>query len=168
MNLFQGSDNNDLNKNTAFSIVELLVVVAMIGIITSIAIPQLGGVLPNSKDILAAEFVEKINRSLKKHNQSNYKIRYPQDDSIAGDEMLIVRTLQWRNHKSPTPGSPYLRQDWHPVVSSDESDYRLKWNGSEFVLISPSLKGIGIRLSFDGSDYGKNYQFDEVYEPIGK
>ena len=108
MNLFQGSDNNDLNKNTAFSIVELLVVVAMICIITSIAIPQLGGVLPNSKDILAAEFVEKINRSLKKHNQSNYKIRYPQDDLIAGDEMLIVRTLQWRNHKSPTPGSPYL------------------------------------------------------------
>ena len=101
MNLFQDSDNNDFNKNTAFSIVELLVVVAMIGIITSIAIPQLGGVLPNSKDILAAEFVEKINRSLKKHNQSNYKIRYPQDDSIAGDEMLIVRTLQWRNHKSP-------------------------------------------------------------------
>ena len=67
MNLFQGSDNNDLNKNTAFSIVELLVVVAMIGIITSIAIPQLGGVLPNSKDILAAD-------------------RFGQDDRFAADK----------------------------------------------------------------------------------
>ena len=53
------------------------------------------------------------------------------------------------------------------MVSSDESDYRLKWNGSEFVLISPSLRN-RIRLSFDGSDYGRNYQFDEGYEPIGK
>ena len=168
MNLFQDSDNDDFNNNTAFSIVELLVVLAMIGIITSIAIPQLGGVLPNSKDILASEFVENINRSLKKHNQSNYKIRYPKDDFIAVDEILIVRTLQWRNQNSPAPGSPYLRQDWHPVVSSNDSDYRLKWNGSEFVLISPPLKGIGIRLSFDGSDYGRNYQFHEGYEPIGK
>ena len=168
MNLFQDSDNDDFNNNTAFSIVELLVVLAMIGIITSIAIPQLGGVLPNSKDILASEFVENINRSLKKHNQSNYKIRYPKDDFIAGDEILIVRTLQWRNQKSPAPGSPYLRQDWHPVVSSNDSDYRLKWNGSEFVLISPPLKRIGIRLSFDGSEYGRNYQFHEGYEPIGK
>jgi len=168
MNLFQDSDNDAFNKNTAFSIVELLVVLAMIGIITSIAIPQLGGILPNSKDILASEFVENINRSLKKHNQSNYKIRYPKDDFIAGDEILIVRTLQWRNQNSPAPGSPYLRQDWHPVVSSNDSDYRLKWNGSEFVLISPPLKGIGIRLSFDGSDYGRNYQFHEGYEPIGK
>lgn len=168
MNLFQDSDNDAFNKNTAFSIVELLVVLAMIGIITSIAIPQLGGILPNSKDILASEFVENINRSLKKHNQSNYKIRYPKDDFIAGDEILIVRTLQWRNQNSPAPGSPYLRQDWHPVVSYNESDYRLKWNGSEFVLISPPLKGIGIRLSFDGSDYGRNYQFHEGYEPIGK
>ena len=168
MNLFQDSDNNAFNKNAAFSIVELLVVLAMIGIITSIAIPQLGGILPNSKDILASEFVENINRSLKKHNQSNYKIRYPKDDFIAGDEILIVRTLQWRNQNSPAPGSPYLRQDWHPVVSYNESDYRLKWNGSEFVLISPPLKGIGIRLSFDGSDYGRNYQFHEGYEPIGK
>ena len=39
MNLFQGSDNNELNKNTAFSIVELLVVVAMVAFHSNMGMP---------------------------------------------------------------------------------------------------------------------------------
>jgi prepilin-type N-terminal cleavage/methylation domain-containing protein len=151
-----------------FSILELLIVISMIGIITSIAIPQLGVLLPSSKDVLARDFVENLNGSLMKHNQSNYRIKYPKNDSFAGDEIQIVRTLQWRDDEDPASGSPYMRQDWHPVVSSDVSEYRIKWNGYSFELIYPSSRGIGIRLSLDGSDYGLNYQFEKGYKPIGK
>ena len=61
-----------------------------------------------------------------------------------------------------------MRQDWHPVVSSDVSEYRIKWNGYSFELIYPSSQGIGIRLSLDGSDYGLNYEFKKGYKPVGK
>ena len=151
-----------------FSILELLIVISMIGIITSIAIPQLGGLLPSSKDVLARDFVENLNGSLKKHNQSNYRIKYQKNDFFAGDEIQIVRTLQWRDDEDPSPGSPYMRQDWHPVVSSDVSEYRIKWNGYSFELIYPSSRGIGIHLSLDGSDYGLDYQFEKGYKPVGR
>ena len=51
-NMLNGKCFSDDNKISAFSVVELMIVVAMLGIITSIAVPHLGGVLSNSKEVL--------------------------------------------------------------------------------------------------------------------
>ena len=53
-------------------------------------------------------------------------------------------------------------------MSSDVSEYRIKWNGYYFELIYPSSRGIGIHLSLDGSDYGLDYQFEKGYKPVGR
>ena len=63
--MYNQSEKGGSKKWQGFSIVELLIVLAIIGIISSIIIPQVGGVLPNSKEVLAREFVEKLNRALK-------------------------------------------------------------------------------------------------------
>lgn len=154
-------------KNRGFSIVELMIVVAMLGIITSIAVPQLGGVLSNSKEVLVKDFVESLNKAVKKHSQLNYDIKISRDDSLAGEEISIIRTLQWRDATALAPGAPFLRQDWHPIVSSSVSDFRLQWNGNDFVVIWPGEVGVGVWVKFDGSDYGINYEFPKNYVPIG-
>ena len=64
--------------------------------------------------------------------------------------MSIVRTLQWRNADDPSPGAPFLRPDWHPVVSSALSDFRLQWNGNQFVVTWPGEVGVGLCVKFDG------------------
>ncbi|MEE2809018.1 MAG: type II secretion system protein [Verrucomicrobiota bacterium] len=158
-------DGNDFR---AFSIVELMIVVTMLGIITSIAIPQLGGVLSNSKEVLVKDFAETLNKAVKKHSQLNYDIKIGSDDSLAAEEISIIRTLQWRGHVDPAPGSPFLRQDWHPVVSSSVSDFRLQWSGTEFDVIWPGKAGVGVWVKFDGSDYGLNYEFPKNYVPVGR
>ncbi len=153
--------------NRGFSIVELMIVVAMLGVITSIAVPQLGGVLSNSKEVLVKDFVESLNKAVKKHSQLNYDIKISRDDSLAGEEISIIRTLQWRDATALAPGAPFLRQDWHPIVSSSASDFRLQWNGNDFVVIWPGEVGVGVWVKFDGSDYGINYEFPKNYVPIG-
>jgi type II secretory pathway pseudopilin PulG len=158
----------DADDVRAFSIVELMIVVTMLGIITSIAIPQLGGVLSNSKEVLVKDFAETLNKAVKKHSQLNYDIKLGSDDSLAAEEISIIRTLQWRGHADPAPGSPFLRQDWHPVVSSSVSDFRIQWNGTEFVVIWPGEDGVGLWVKFDGSDYGLNYDFPKNFVPAGR
>ena len=158
----------DVNRVRGFSIVELMIVVTMLGIITSIAIPQLSGVLSNSKEVLVKDFSETLNKAVKKHSQLNYDIKLEADDSLAAEEISIIRTLQWRGHVDPVPGSPFLRQDWHPVVSSSVSDFRLQWNGNQFVVIWPGEYGVGVWVKFDGSDYGLNYKFPEDFLPAGR
>ena len=69
--MYNQSDKGGSKKWQGFSIVELLIVLAIIGIISSIIIPQVGGVLPNSKEVLAREFVEKLNRALKNPRQNS-------------------------------------------------------------------------------------------------
>ena len=72
----------DVNRVRGFSIVELMIVVTMLGIITSIAIPQLSGVLSNSKEVLVKDFSETLNKAVKKHSQLNYDIKLEADDSL--------------------------------------------------------------------------------------
>ena len=167
-NMLNGKCFSDDNKVSAFSVVELIIVVAMLGIITSIAVPQLGGVLSNSKEVLVKDFAENLNKAVKKHSQLNYDIKISSDDSIAGEEMSIVRTLQWRNADDPSPGAPFLRPDWHPVVSSALSDFRLQWNGNQFVVTWPGEVGVGLCVKFDGSDYGLNYKFPKDFVFAGR
>ncbi len=150
-----------------FSLVELIVTVGVLGVITGIAITYYGGTFDSSKRVVAKEMAETLNLGLKKHGQINYQFNLTADDASADDETAIVRSLQYRHPTDPVPGAPFLRPNWHPVASNSAEEFRLRWNGRVFLLIEPGTAGTGLKVAFQASDYGENYDFPDDFVPVG-
>ena len=151
----------------AFSLVELVVTVGVLGVITAIAVTYYGGTFDSSKNVVAGQMAETLNLGLKKYAQVNYEFNLAADDASADDELAILRSLQYRDALDPVPGAPFVRPDWNPVGSSDAEDYRLSWNGQIFVLIEPGTAGTGLKVAFQATDYGENYNFPDDFVPVG-
>ncbi len=151
----------------AFSMMELVVVVGVLGVLSALAIPAFQGMFSDSKRIIATEVLETLNRGLKNHAQSNYEFVLAADNDSTDDEMAIVRSLQWRDPLDPATGAPYLRPNWNPSTSSSAEDFRLQWNGRTFTLIEPGTDGSGVKVNFEATDYGGNYNFPDDFVPVG-
>jgi type II secretory pathway pseudopilin PulG len=147
-----------------------MVTVAVVGILAAIAIPNLGQVLDGSRKGVATNTVETLNKATKQFNHSHWDLRTTPVPSSGGDELLLLRTLQWRD---PNPSGelnatgPFMKPDWNPVASTSDRDYRAEWTGSSWRLLVPGQAGAGIRIVFDGSDFGTPYVHPPGFEPIG-
>ncbi len=141
--------------------------VAVLVIITSIAIKYLGGTLDASRSVVAKDVMTVINNGLKKHSQVNYEFNLSADHGGTDDEIAILRSLQWRDPANPVPGAPFIPENWQPVESSDNKEYRLRWNGKMFNVLEPGISGSGIKVQFDASDYSLNYTFPDDFVPVG-
>jgi len=150
-----------------FSLVELIVTVGVLGIITGIAITYYGGTLDSSKRVVAKEMAETLNLGLKKHAQVNYAFNLAANDSSADDETAIVRSLQFHHPTDLVPGAPFVRPNWHPVASNSAEEFRLRWNGRIFLVVEPGTAGTGLKVAFQASDYGENYDFPDDFVPVG-
>src|SRR6056297_2929136 len=153
-----------------FSLVELVVTIAVIGILSAIAIPSIGNVVEGSRRGVAENVVQTLNKATREFSHSQYDLRTVPMASTAGDEMLILRTLQWRDPDLSgelNPKGPFMKNDWNPTTSSDEDHYRAEWTGSSWRLLEPDTTGAGLRIVFDGSDLGTPYVHDASFEPIG-
>ena len=159
--------HNERRRNCGFSLVEMIVTVAVLAVITSIAISYFGGTLDASRSVVAEDVATALNNGLKKHSQVNYEFNLPADNSATDDEIAIVRSLQWRDPSNLIPGAPFVPQNWHPVGNSDVSEYRLRWNGKVFNVLEPGASGSGIKVQFDASDYSLNYTFPDDFVPVG-
>ena len=158
----------NIQKNNAsesgMSLVEMLVVVSILGIMAGIGFFATSGVLEGSKSSIARDLQGKLNIALKAHSQSNYEFVLAADDSAYTDELAILRSLQWRD--ADVPGSPYFKINFNPVGSDDTEDYRLRWNGLNYVLLERGSAGKGLKVDFSGSDQGTNYVFPSGYSPV--
>lgn len=152
---------------SAFSLVELVVTIGVLGVISGISLSYFGGTFKGSKNVVASEMAETLNLGLKKHAQVNYEFNLTADDDDTADEIAIVRSLQYRHPTSPAPGAPFVRPNWHPVGSDDEEEYRLRWNGTVFEILKPETAGSGLKIAFGASDYGENYTFPNDFTPVG-
>ena len=158
---------NSCGSQGGFSLVEIIMTVAILAIISSVAIKYFGGTLDASRSVVAEDVMTALNNGLKKHSQVNYEFNLPADDGGVEDEVAILRSLQWLDPDNLVPGAPFIPGNWNPVESSDTREHRLRWNGKMFHVLEPGAAGSGIKVEFDASDYSLNYTFPDDFVPVG-
>jgi prepilin-type N-terminal cleavage/methylation domain-containing protein len=157
-------------SSDAFSLTEMIATIAVIGILAAITIPGLGRVLVGSRRGVAMNAVETLNMATRNFGHCQWDLRATPNPATGADELLILRTLQWRD---PNPSGelnhvgPFMRNDWNPEISSNSNDYRAEWTGSSWRLIEAGTSGSGLKILFDGADFGTVYIHPPGFEPVG-
>jgi prepilin-type N-terminal cleavage/methylation domain-containing protein len=153
-----------------FSMTELVIVISILAVLATITITSFNHLLTGSKDAVAAERLEMMNRGLHTFAQQNYEMIFNRMDTSGADEMVILRTLQYRNPDIDRSkiGSPYLDPRYNPVISSSTQDHRIRWTGRCYELLKPGAAGSGIRMNFDGSDFTTAFVFPPNFQMAGR
>ena len=166
MNIYRRSFAN--RTRAGLSLVNVLTTIAVIGISGAAAVATYDRVFQKSKEAVSTNTVETINQSVTKYIQLAGTALYdkaPSDSSFV-EEFQILRALQWDDPADHDPGTPYLRNDYNPPGSDNASDYRAVWNGSYFEVRVPGEVGAGLKIMFDGSDFGTPYNFPDGFVPL--
>ncbi|MDF1862457.1 MAG: prepilin-type N-terminal cleavage/methylation domain-containing protein [Verrucomicrobiales bacterium] len=154
----------------AFSMVEIMITIAVIGILAAIAVPSIGNVVEGSRRSVAENVIAGLNKATREFSHSQWDLRSTPVLTSGDDEMLMLRTLQWRDPDLSgelNPKGPFMRTDWNPATSTSNQDYRAMWSGSTWQLIEPGTDGAGLKIDFDGSDLGTPYTHDGAFKPVG-
>jgi len=157
-------------QSRALSLVELVITIAVLGILSAVAVPTIGKVVEGSRRGVAENVVQTLNKATREFGHSQWDLRTTPFPSSGGDEMLILRTLQWRDPDLSgelNPKGPFMRNDWNPATSTLDTDYRAEWTGSIWRLLEPGTAGAGLKIVFDGSDLGTPYTHDGSFSPVG-
>jgi len=151
-----------------FSLTEMLVTVAVVGIVAAVAVTNMGSILPGSKVTVARHVVETLNQGVNGYVQLHgSELRAVVSDDSSGDEELaVLRALQWDSPTDPDPGAPYVRPDYDPSVSGNDEDYRIVWNGEFFEVREPGDAGTGLQVRFDAADLGRMVVFADDFVPL--
>lgn len=130
------------SPRAGFSLPELLIVIAVIGILAAICIESYSNISSTARASVAADTSSLLNHAVLHYNQANAEIL---DSATSGtaDELAVLQKLQTRD--SAIPGSPYIPSNFSSATSSSSVDYRLQWNGHAFQMLAPGTSGAGIK-----------------------
>ena len=160
----------EIHRQSAFSLVEVIVVIAIIGILSAIAVPNVGKVVEGSRRGVAENVVQTLNKATREFGHSQWDLRANPVPASGADELLLLRTLQWRDTRTTVelnaPG-PFMRTDWNPGTSTSNQDYRAEWTGSAWALREPGESGAGLNITFGGTDLGTPYVHAAGFTPVG-
>lgn len=156
-------------RDAGFSMTELVVVISILAVLAGIVVNAMNQYLEGGKVALANERQEMLNRAVYTFAQQNYQIVFSPMGDSAGDEMAILRTLQYRdpNSNRAKRGSPYIDPRYNPATSSNTKDYRLQWSGQMYRLLSPGDSGNGLLMNFDGTDFTTPFAFPPDFQMAG-
>ncbi|MFV1995685.1 MAG: Tfp pilus assembly protein FimT/FimU [Verrucomicrobiales bacterium] len=153
---------------SGLSMTDLVITIAIIGILSGMAIASFSNVREGARRAIALEVINDLNQALAEHSQVQWSIELASDDASTDDEILILRSLQYRDATNPAHGSPYMNPGWNPEVSSSIEDHRVIWNGTAFELVAPGDAGLGLRVNFEGGgDMGDPVPFPVGFVPVG-
>jgi len=149
---------------------ELVIVICILAVLAAITVAPLGQFLSGGKDALAMSRQETLNQAVYRFAQQNYELQFNRMDGSVADELLILRTLQYRNPNInlAQPGSPYMDPRYNPVSSSDTTQHRLRWTGNMYELLLPTQSGTGILMDFDGADFTTAFAFPPNFQMAGQ
>ncbi|MEM8954744.1 MAG: prepilin-type N-terminal cleavage/methylation domain-containing protein [Verrucomicrobiota bacterium] len=150
-----------------YSLVEIVIVVVIIGILTAAALSAYRGVTEGTRRGVAQGRVDRLNGAVAKYSQVSWEFSVAADDESGNDEVLVLRSLQWRDPVDPVHGSPFFENDWDPAITNSEDAYRIRWNGFGYDLLVPGETGKGLEVRFDGADSAQTVDFGEAYQPVG-
>lgn len=122
----------------ALSLVELLVAVAVIVIISSIAIPRISNLVPSASDATATRNLNYLNGAVQAYNQAVEEL---DTNASAGEIITVLQTRDAARH-----GSPYLPSNLKTNSTSDTSTYRAEWTNRMFKKDPPGTAGTGVDL----------------------
>jgi len=158
-------------RSRGISLVEMIITVAVIGILSAIAVPTVGNIFGKSKEVVADNVVQGLNKATREFGHSQWDLKLTPVPNTGNDELALLRTLQW---KEPTtaaselnPKGPFMRIDWNPSVSTDTEEFRIEWTGSAWRLLKPGTAGGGLKIDFEGTDLGTGYVHPDDFTPIG-
>lgn len=154
--------------SSGFSLTEVIVSIAVIALLAAVAIPNFFGALSGSRKGVAVNLQESLNTALAHFSQANYEIVVTAVAGSTAEEMSVIRTLQYQDPVYPSPGSPYLRQDWNPVATTNTTEFRLVWAGRLFRLLEPGTPGLGLKVDRNGADYGADFVHPPNFVMAGK
>jgi prepilin-type N-terminal cleavage/methylation domain-containing protein len=139
-----------------FSLSEIVVTVSVLGILATIVIITMNGSFSAAKDTIASHRQETVNQAVSAFMTSFVEINYTAKPASTQDELFIIAALRFRdpNELRADAGTPYIQQDYNPKGSTSAADYRLRWTGRRFELLRPGQEGVGLKIEFDGSDFG--------------
>ncbi|MBB5038202.1 type II secretion system protein [Prosthecobacter dejongeii] len=149
-----------------FSMSEMIVVIAILGVLAGVVVIMLQGAFGASQEALAKARVEMLNSALHTWSTANREIYFPPNDGSGEEELYILRELQFRdpNPLKAKTGSPYVPPEYNPVASSNKTDFRIRWNGRLYELLLPDQEGSGLLMDFAASDFTTPHQFPENYK----
>ena len=153
-----------------YSVTELVIVISIMGTLAGITVGSFNQFLGGAKDAVAEERVETLNQGLHRFAQQNYELLFNPVNTATADELVILRTLQYR-HENPnraTIGSPYFDPRYNPVASSSLSDYRIRWTGKNYHLLKPGTPGTGMLMNFEGTDFTSPFAFPPNFKMAGR
>jgi prepilin-type N-terminal cleavage/methylation domain-containing protein len=126
-----------------FTLAELLITLAIMGVLSALAISKFGYLLPAVRQGTSADSAGLLNRAVEHYDQVNSQISVPVS-SDTSDEVAVVALLKARNPAAP--GSPYIAADFTVVSTSSTDKVRLYWTGKFFKTIPEGTPGIGIAV----------------------
>lgn len=165
-----GSSHGQRGFCRGYSVTELVIVISIMGTLAGIAVGSYNQFLGGAKDALAQERVESLNQGLHRFAQQNYELLFSPVNTATADELVILRTLQYR-HEDPdraTIGSPYADPRYNPVASSSMNEYRLRWAGKSYELLKPGTPGTGLLMNFEGTDFTEPFDFPPNFKMVGR
>ncbi|WP_395740662.1 type II secretion system protein [Prosthecobacter sp.] len=156
-------------REGGYSVTELVIVISIMGVMAALTVGSFSQFIGGSKDALAVERKEMLNQAVYRFAQNNYELQFDANSGSLADELVILRTLQFRdpNVNRAKIGSPYVDPRYNPISSSDTSVHRLRWTGKMFELLSPGTSGSGILMNFEGTDFTTAFVFPPNFQTAG-
>jgi prepilin-type N-terminal cleavage/methylation domain-containing protein len=146
---------NTSNQRNAFSLVELIVVVAIIGILASIAIPSFGNIAKPARETVAQRNLDEINTAVESYRQMTGKSLFEGLNNPSGEEIFTrLESLKTeRPNIGPLSGAnlerkPFLNSSFSFIcgdVNEKPNSHRGVWNNTRFVLIRPNEEVTGVQ-----------------------
>lgn len=133
-------------RQRGLSFTELLVTIAIIAIISAIAVPMVTRTDTVAKDEVANQIVTTINRAVTSYRSCGSEITLNANANSGADEASVMSLLKTAD--AGVVGSPFLKgTKWPSVATDDVQTYRVTWNGRFFVVLPRGTNGTGLKIN---------------------